>query len=35
MTIIYHVFSVLRDGLNTEIDLKGFIKNIYSKITPS
>ena len=36
MTIIYHVYSVLRDDLNpnTEIDLKGFIKSIYSKITP-
>ena len=36
MTIIYHVYSVSRDDLNpnTEIDLKGFIKSVYSKITP-
>ena len=35
MTIIYHVYSVLRDDLNptTEIDLKDFIKCVYSKIT--
>lgn len=34
MTIIYHIYSGLRDdlNLNTEIDLKSFIKNIYSKL---
>lgn len=34
MAIIYHIYSILRDDLNqnTEIDLKSFIKNIYSKL---